>query len=315
MSARFHGELVPDAPKVSIVTPAYQSASYLEHALASVESAADGLSVEHVVADGGSDDGSLDMLRQAPLVRGWSEPDNGLYDAVWRAIESARGEFVQWVNADDALPEAFLSRALERFDDQPQLDAVVGDTVFMDADGRAERVWRYAAGDVFDPRSQAGGYFANINSIVFRRSTLLRAGRFRPELFSMAADIDMLIRFGLLSVRAAVLHEPAYCFRRHEGSLTGTEGAMVENLANHAAVYEYWSHESSASRELRRLYRDTAALARLGRGLKLARLPSRRLEGLRELGRLTTTRPLATLRAFPEWLRERRVPDRRLLDE
>jgi hypothetical protein len=90
---------------------------------------------------------------------------------------------------------------------------------------------------------------------------------------------------------------------------------MVENLANHAAVYEYWSHESSASRELRRLYRDTAALARLGRGLKLARLPSRRLEGLRELGRLTTTRPLATLRAFPEWLRERRVPDRRLLDE
>jgi glycosyltransferase involved in cell wall biosynthesis len=87
-------------PSITIVTPVLNGRKHLEQALRSVreQGYAD---VEHVVVDGGSTDGTVELLRSTPGLRWISEPDDGLAHAVNKGIAMARGELVGWLNADD----------------------------------------------------------------------------------------------------------------------------------------------------------------------------------------------------------------------
>src|SRR5688500_2854733 len=89
-----------ELPSVSIVTPCLNAAATIEHTLESVR-AQDHGHVEHIVVDGGSTDGTLDLLQRAPGIRFISEPDRGLSDAVNKGVAMATGDVVGWLNADD----------------------------------------------------------------------------------------------------------------------------------------------------------------------------------------------------------------------
>jgi glycosyltransferase involved in cell wall biosynthesis len=91
---------------VSIITPSLNQARYLREALESVR-AQTYSPIEHIVVDGGSTDGSLDVLREYETIRWTSEPDRGQSHALNKGLALARGEVLGWLNADDAyLPEA-----------------------------------------------------------------------------------------------------------------------------------------------------------------------------------------------------------------
>ena len=136
-------------PKLSIITPSYNQAQFIERTIRSVlDQGYENL--EYIVVDGGSDDGSAAIIeRYSDRLAWWvSEPDDGQTDALNKGIRRATGDIVAYINSDDYyLPGAFDASvgALEGSD---ALWAV-GAARFVDADDRVTEVWR--------PHSPHGG--------------------------------------------------------------------------------------------------------------------------------------------------------------
>jgi GT2 family glycosyltransferase len=125
-------------PLVSIVTPSYNQAAFLEETMLSVLDQ-DYPSLEYVVVDGGSTDGSVEIIRRhADRLAWWtSEPDRGQRTRSTRGFARARGEYVGWLCSDDTLLPGAISRLVEALQDDPELVLAYGDAVY--ADERSER--------------------------------------------------------------------------------------------------------------------------------------------------------------------------------
>ncbi len=116
-------------PLVSILTPSFNQATWLRDNLNSVR-AQTYPNIEHVVVDGGSTDGSTELLRAeaGSRVRWVSEPDEGQSDAVNKAFAWSRGDIIGWINSDDAYADTrAVERAVRIFEQLPSVDVVYGD--------------------------------------------------------------------------------------------------------------------------------------------------------------------------------------------
>src|SRR4051812_15345342 len=100
-------------PVLTVVTPSLNSAATIKETLASVRDQGLGEQVEHVVVDGGSTDGTVELLERAEGVRFISEPDRGLSDAMNKGVAMARGDYVGWLNADDFYLPGALAPVLQ----------------------------------------------------------------------------------------------------------------------------------------------------------------------------------------------------------
>lgn len=123
-------------PLVSVVTPSYNKAPFLEEAIKSVISQ-DYPNTECLVMDGGSTDLTLDTLRKYSGKIQWlSEPDQGQADAINKGFKMAKGEILGWLNADDTYNPKTVSRVIEHFLANPEIIMVYGDAYFIDKEGR-----------------------------------------------------------------------------------------------------------------------------------------------------------------------------------
>jgi glycosyltransferase involved in cell wall biosynthesis len=132
-----------DPPLVSILTPSFNQGRFLRDCLDSVARQTYPR-IEHVVFDGGSTDGSQEILAEAgDSVRWTSEPDRGQADAVNKAFEASRGEIVGWVNSDDGLFAVDTAeRVVSGFAAHPDAGVVYGDAALVDESGRIVRHYR-----------------------------------------------------------------------------------------------------------------------------------------------------------------------------
>jgi len=123
-------------PLVSILTPSFQQGRFLRDCLDSVARQTYP-AIEHVIADGGSTDETLDVLAGAGAgVRWTSEPDRGQADAVNKAFARSTGEIVGWVNSDDGLFAVdTVERVVAAFVRHPEAAVVFGDVALVDEDG------------------------------------------------------------------------------------------------------------------------------------------------------------------------------------
>jgi glycosyltransferase involved in cell wall biosynthesis len=121
---------------ISVITPSYNQAAYLEETILSVLGQ-DFPGLEYIVVDGGSTDGSLDIIhRYQDRISWWvSEPDSGQAEAINKGLSRATGEFVAWINSDDVYLSGAIARAVSVLQADPQLAFVFGDAVTIDADG------------------------------------------------------------------------------------------------------------------------------------------------------------------------------------
>jgi glycosyltransferase involved in cell wall biosynthesis len=121
---------------VSILTPSYNQATWLTDNLRSV-AAQDYPYIEHVIMDGGSIDGSLDILRRAePKVRWLSGPDGGQSHALNKALTHSQGEIIGWLNSDDAyFSRDVVSAVVDTFQRHLDVNVVYGHGVLVNADG------------------------------------------------------------------------------------------------------------------------------------------------------------------------------------
>lgn len=125
-----------DLPLVSILTPSYNQVAWLPETLRSV-ACQTYPRIEHIVMDGGSTDGSVDILRAAGDTLRWrSEPDRGQSHAVNKAFAEARGEIIGWINSDDAYFDCrVVEDVVAHFTAHPDVDVVFGHAVQIDEGG------------------------------------------------------------------------------------------------------------------------------------------------------------------------------------
>ncbi len=124
-------------PTVTIVTPSYNQAAFLESTIRSVL-AQDYPELEYMVVDGGSTDGSVEIIqRYAGRLAWWvSERDAGQAEAINKGLMRANGEIVAWLNSDDIYLPGAIQQAVRAFQEHPTAGMVFGDAITMDAQGK-----------------------------------------------------------------------------------------------------------------------------------------------------------------------------------
>ncbi|MGE4342922.1 MAG: glycosyltransferase family 2 protein [Geoalkalibacter sp.] len=123
-------------PRVSLVTPSYNAAAYLRAAIESVLGQ-DYPNIEYLVMDGGSTDGTVELLKHFDTKLRWvSEKDDGQSDAIARGFEQTNGTILGWLNADDVLKPGAVRAAVDAFRANRQAALVYGNADFIDAEGR-----------------------------------------------------------------------------------------------------------------------------------------------------------------------------------
>ncbi len=128
-------------PRISIVTPSYNQAEYIEETILSVLGQ-EYPNLEYIIVDGGSADGSAEVIRRyADRLAFWvSEPDEGQADALRKGFARATGEVLAWLNSDDLyLSRAVLAQVARYFRDYPQAEVLTADGMYLDAAGRWTR--------------------------------------------------------------------------------------------------------------------------------------------------------------------------------
>jgi glycosyltransferase involved in cell wall biosynthesis len=165
---------VPRTTRVSVVTPSFNQARWLGDAIASVR-AQTYPHIEHVVVDGGSSDGTVQLLGAAEMPGFiWeSGPDQGQSDAINKAFARTSGEIIGWLNSDDAyFTRDVVARVVDAFEARPDVGVVYGHAARVNADGNVLYVlWVPPAAK----RLLAGGYNPVRQPAVFvRRSAMGR---------------------------------------------------------------------------------------------------------------------------------------------
>jgi glycosyltransferase involved in cell wall biosynthesis len=202
-------------PLVSIVTPSFNQALYLEATLRSVLEQ-DYPKIEYIVIDGGSTDGSRAIIERyaSRLAYRVSEPDLGQTDAVNKGFSMAQGEVLAWLNSDDTYRPGAISQAVEYLGQHPEIGMVYGQAYYINGDGQV--VARYPAGPT-DHRGLRRGVTTIPQQATFFRSRLWRmVGPLDPS-FYYAMDYDLWVRLSAITPIAYV-RKPWANFRLHDSS-------------------------------------------------------------------------------------------------
>lgn len=200
-------------PLVSIVTPSFNQAAFLEEAMCSVLEQ-DYPILEYLVVDGGSTDGSVEIIRRYAERLAWwvSQPDKGQTDAINQGFSHAQGEILAWLNSDDAyLPDA-ISEAVDYLQSHPSVGMVYGDAQLIDREGHI--IGKFPARQTDYRRLRRGYVHIPQQAAFFRASLWKQVGPLDPSFF-FAMDYDLWVRLARL---APITYMPRFWakFRLHE---------------------------------------------------------------------------------------------------
>jgi glycosyltransferase involved in cell wall biosynthesis len=182
-------------PKVSIITVCYQSANTIFDTLESVKSQTYN-NIEHIIIDGGSDDGTMDVVANyrdslGPVI---SEPDQGLYDAMNKGIRMSSGDIIGILNSDDFFEcSQVIETVVAAFQETPSLDIVFGDVVFVTPPD-LEAVTRFYSAGHFRPWKLRFGWMPPHPATFVRRRVYEQFGEYRLDM-KIAADYEMFVRW------------------------------------------------------------------------------------------------------------------------
>jgi glycosyltransferase involved in cell wall biosynthesis len=185
---------------VSIITPSFNQAAYLEQTILSVLEQ-DHLQIEYIVVDGGSTDHSVDIIKKYSNRLAWwiSEKDNGQADAINKGFARATGEVIAWLNSDDYYLAGAVSAAVKIFEGHPEVVLVYGNMLAVDEHGKTFNTLNYKQLTLEDLLCfQIIGQPA----VFMRRSALQAAGGLDPT-FHFLLDHYLWIR---LAQQGKILH-------------------------------------------------------------------------------------------------------------
>jgi glycosyltransferase involved in cell wall biosynthesis len=251
------------SPLVSIVTPTLNQGQFIEATIRSVREQTY-QHFEHIVVDGGSADGTLDILRlnEGTYPMRWiSEPDRGMYDAINKGMAMANGDILAYLNSDDLYFPWTLEAVVEAFEQHPDADVVYGDAMGISPTGRLDL--RFQPPHRYGFLLHASSYVQP--AVFWRRAVAERVGRFDASM-RLAGDLDFLLRIGRAG-RFVRLDEMLAIERDHEVNLRSQQWdhLIAESSVSRAAVQAMSPGRHRVLRSLERLRAWTSR-----RGLWLA---------------------------------------------
>lgn len=205
-------------PRISVVTPSFNQATFLEETIRSV--LLQGYpNLEYIVVDGGSTDGSIDIIRRyGPWLACWiSEPDAGQTDAIRKGVRQSSGEILAWLNSDDLYCPDALKTVGAFLAVNPGIGLLYGDCEMIDEGGRAKGQFSVRQGDLAE---LLGENYIPQPSAFCRRDAWEAVGGPDPALHYVM-DYDLWIRQLLNGVRASYLPSVLSRFRYHAVSKSG----------------------------------------------------------------------------------------------
>lgn len=257
-------------PRITIVTPSYNQAEFLEEALRSV--LLQGYpNLEYIVMDGGSGDGSAAIIeRYAPWLSHWqSQHDGGQAAALAAGFARSSGAILAWINSDDRLQPGALQRVAHFFDLYPRVVFGSGDVNFIDVESRVTaRVFALPPRRIFTAR--IGEHRWPQQGCFWRREAYERAGGVDASL-RFCMDRDLFIRLTAQGPARRIPGPPLGDFREHEaakstvllpvaareaGAITRKYGGRVGH-AQYTALrlgWWLWEKQSSVRRRVQRAY-------------------------------------------------------------
>jgi glycosyltransferase involved in cell wall biosynthesis len=210
----------PAWPRISIITPSFNQAPFLERTIRSIHNQGYP-NMEHIVIDGGSTDGSVDIIRKHEnrFAYWHSEPDDGQCHAINTGAAKATGAFMTWINSDDILLPGSLNRIGELIQKHPDTDLFYGNQVEVDhMDQVTKRVYTID----FD----LSDFLYEIHIIIHQQSAFWRTNIFRQlgglNDCAYAMDYDLFYRMIASGVRWLRIEDFLAAFRMYPDSLTGT---------------------------------------------------------------------------------------------
>ena len=204
-----------EQPLVSIITPSFHQARYIEATIQSVLMQ-DYPNVEYIVVDGGSQDGTVEIIKKYALESGsllpniqrhgiasWvSEKDKGQTDAINKGFARSKGEILAWLNSDDTYEPGAIASAVKYLQDHPEVGMVYGDCNFINETGRV--IGKFGSAQT-DYRLLRRGYAHIPQQTMFFRADLWRqVGPLDPS-FYFAMDYDLWTR---LAARTQLKYVP-----------------------------------------------------------------------------------------------------------
>jgi len=243
--------------RISLVTPSLDQAPFLERTLASVLSQEGDFDLDYLVLDGGSTDGSVEILRRhADRLRFRVEPDTGQANAVNKGLREAQGDVVGWLNSDDLLYPGALARVAAGFRERPDLVWLHGRCEIVDEEDRPIRRWLSAYKDFrcrrYSRRSLLVENFVSQMTVFWRRSAMERIGHL-DESMRYGFDYDYWLRLSTLG-------DPLY-------------------LPERIAAFRWYARSKSGSSFERQFAEDYAAFLRHAPDDRLLRLHKRLRRG------------------------------------
>ncbi|REJ66512.1 MAG: glycosyltransferase [Planctomycetota bacterium] len=186
-------------PTISIVTPSYNQVDYLEETLQSVLNQ-QYPHLEYLVRDGGSTDGSREVLqRYDQQLTDWhSGPDGGQAQAVNDGLRQSRGEIMAYLNSDDLLLPGSLAYVADYFAQHPEVDVVYGHRVLINETGSEIGRWVLPA---HDNETLAWVDYVPQETMFWRRRAWEAVGSTIDESFQFALDWDLILRFRAAGLR------------------------------------------------------------------------------------------------------------------
>ena len=203
---------VDNPPLVSIVTPSFNQVEFLEETIRSVFEQ-DYQNLEYIIVDGGSTDGSLEIIQKYTDQLAWwvSEPDQGQTDAINKGFARASGEIFAWLNSDDTYQPGAISEAVAYLATNQEAGAVYGDANLIDEHG--DVIGKFPARQTDYQRLMRGYVHIPQQATFFRGDLWREVGPLDPS-FYFAMDYDLWVR---ISKRAPLIYYPSLWanFRLH----------------------------------------------------------------------------------------------------
>lgn len=229
-------------PKISIVTPSFNQGPFIEEALRSVKEQ-NYPAVEHVVVDGASTDGTVEILKRYAGTPGWehlrwiSEPDDGQTDALNKGFRMVNGEIVGWLNSDDRYRTGCFAAVVRGFAGQEEIDVLYGDYTWMNEKGRIKRVRREIEFDRFILSYYRVLYIATVST--FFRCRLFEEDNWLDGRFEYAMDYEFFLRLASKGYHFRHLRSVLADFRWH--SQSKSTALPQKQVAEHNAIATMYS--------------------------------------------------------------------------